>query len=91
MLSRSAGYIVYQATERQAVLRIARTKALDLLICDINLADGNGLELTREVPPARHGRRAGHVCQPVATPRYRPPLARRGRGLTCASRSTPMC
>lgn len=45
----AAGYLVYQAQNRVSALRIARTRALDLLICDVNLADGSGLELTRDL------------------------------------------
>ena len=45
----SAGYIVYQAADRAAAVRIARTEALDLLICDINVGADSGLELSREL------------------------------------------
>lgn len=45
----AGGHIVFHATDRQAALRIARSKALDLLICDINVAGDNGLELAREL------------------------------------------
>lgn len=45
----AAGHMVYQASERAAALRIARTAALDLVICDINCGSEGGLELTREM------------------------------------------
>jgi two-component system chemotaxis response regulator CheY len=44
-----AGYIVHQARERQAALKAGRTLALDLVICDVNLAGESGLELCREL------------------------------------------
>src|SRR3954447_24949227 len=45
----SAGHIVYQACDRAAALRIARSEALDLVICDVNLGGDNGLDLAREL------------------------------------------
>src|SRR5262245_37295626 len=45
----SAGYIVYQAMDRISALRIARSQAVDLLICDVNLGADSGLELSREL------------------------------------------
>jgi two-component system chemotaxis response regulator CheY len=44
-----AGYIVHQARDRQAALKAARGLALDLVICDVNLAGESGLELSREL------------------------------------------
>jgi CheY-like chemotaxis protein len=44
-----AGYIVHQARDRQTALKAARTLALDLVICDINLAGESGLELCRDL------------------------------------------
>lgn len=44
-----AGYTVHQARDRQAALKAARSIALDLLICDVNLAGESGLELCREL------------------------------------------
>jgi DNA-binding response OmpR family regulator len=44
-----AGHVVHQARDRQAALKAARTLALDLVICDVNLAGENGLELCREL------------------------------------------
>ncbi|HEX5103609.1 MAG TPA: response regulator [Pirellulaceae bacterium] len=44
-----AGYIVHQAQDRRAALKAARTLALDLVICDVNLAGESGLELWREL------------------------------------------
>lgn len=44
-----AGHIVYQARDRMAALKIARTEALDLFICDVNLGGENGLDLCREL------------------------------------------
>ena len=44
-----AGHIVYQACDRATALRIARTEALDLVICDVNLGGDNGLDLAREL------------------------------------------
>jgi two-component system chemotaxis response regulator CheY len=45
----AAGYVVYQAMNRAAALRIARSQALDLLICDVNLGADSGLDLSREL------------------------------------------
>jgi len=45
----AAGHMVYQARDRIAALKIARTEALDLVICDLNLNGDNGLELSREL------------------------------------------
>jgi CheY-like chemotaxis protein len=45
----AAGYVVYQAMDRIAALRIARSQALDLLICDVNLGADSGLDLSREL------------------------------------------
>jgi two-component system chemotaxis response regulator CheY len=44
-----AGYIVHQARERQSALKAGRTLALDLVICDVNLAGESGLELCRDL------------------------------------------
>src|SRR5690242_4273707 len=44
----SAGHIVFQARDRISALRVARTEALDLVICDVNVG-GDGLELSREL------------------------------------------
>jgi two-component system chemotaxis response regulator CheY len=45
----AAGHMVYQARDRIAALKIARSEALDLVICDLNLNGDNGLELSREL------------------------------------------
>src|SRR5205085_3758632 len=45
----SAGHIVYQARDRISALRIARSEALDLVICDVNVGVDSGLELSREL------------------------------------------
>src|SRR5205085_4215197 len=45
----SAGHIVYQARDRISALRIARSQALDLVICDVNVGGDSGLELSREL------------------------------------------
>src|SRR5882672_6910520 len=45
----AAGHIIYQARDRMAASRIARTEALDLLICDVNLGADSGLDLSREL------------------------------------------
>ena len=45
----AAGHIVYQARERTAALRIARTEGLDLVICDMQVGGDTGVELTREL------------------------------------------
>jgi len=44
-----AGHLVYQATDRPAALKIARTEALDLIICDVNIGGISGLDLCREL------------------------------------------
>ena len=45
----AAGYVVYQAMDRIAALRIARSQAVDLLICDVNIGADSGLDLSREL------------------------------------------
>src|SRR6188508_2501946 len=45
----SKGHIVYQASDRITALKIARSEALDLVICDVNVGGDNGLELSREL------------------------------------------
>jgi two-component system, chemotaxis family, chemotaxis protein CheY len=45
----AAGHMVYQASDRLSAIRIARTQALDLLICDVNASGENGLDLSREL------------------------------------------
>lgn len=46
---RGAGHIVHPAANRISALRVARRQALDLILCDVNLAGNSGLELTREL------------------------------------------
>jgi len=45
----AAGHIVYQAGDRVAALRIARSEGLDLVICDMHVGGDSGVELTREL------------------------------------------
>lgn len=45
----AAGYCVFAAAERSAALKHARSEALDLVICDVNLAGQSGLEVCREL------------------------------------------
>src|SRR4029079_17201064 len=45
----AAGHIVYQARDRKAALKIAQTQALDLVICDVGIGGGIGLDLSREL------------------------------------------
>jgi CheY-like chemotaxis protein len=44
-----AGYECHEARNRAAALSAARSLALDLIICDANLAGESGLELCRQV------------------------------------------
>ena len=44
-----AGHVVYQAADRATALKIARTEALDLIICDVNVGDISGLDVCREL------------------------------------------
>lgn len=44
-----AGHLVYQAADRVAALRIARSEALDLMICDVNVGGVSGIDLSREL------------------------------------------
>ena len=48
-LLEAAGYLVFQAGGRIDALKIARTQALDLLICDVDLGGQSGLEVCREL------------------------------------------
>jgi two-component system chemotaxis response regulator CheY len=45
----SVGHIVYEARDRLAALRTARSRALDLVVCDLSVAGESGLELCREL------------------------------------------
>lgn len=45
----AVGHIVYQARDRMAALKIARSEALDLVICDVNVGGDHGLALSREL------------------------------------------
>jgi CheY-like chemotaxis protein len=45
----AAGYECYGARDQAAALAAARLLALDLIICDVNLAGESGLELCRQV------------------------------------------
>jgi CheY-like chemotaxis protein len=45
----AAGHVVYQARDRRAALKIANTQALDLIVCDVSIGGGSGLELSREL------------------------------------------
>jgi CheY-like chemotaxis protein len=44
-----AGYVCHCARDRQAALKAARSIALDLVICDVNLGGQSGLELCRDL------------------------------------------
>lgn len=44
-----AGHLVHQAADRLTALRMARTQALDLIICDVNVDGISGLDLSREL------------------------------------------
>src|SRR5207237_325336 len=44
-----AVHVVDQARDRISALRLARTEALDLVICDVNVGGNSGLELSREL------------------------------------------
>jgi CheY-like chemotaxis protein len=44
-----AGHVVHQAENRETALRIARSQALDLVICDVHLGSDSGLDLWREL------------------------------------------
>jgi CheY-like chemotaxis protein len=43
------GYRVYAATDRQTGLELARKHPMDLLLCDLQLPDGNGWEVLEEL------------------------------------------
>jgi two-component system NtrC family response regulator len=43
-----SGYIVLMADSLKQAREVLRADTIDLLICDISLTDGNGLELLRE-------------------------------------------
>ena len=45
----SAGHVVHQAENRTVALKLARTEALDLMICDVNLDGQGGLDLCRDL------------------------------------------
>jgi CheY-like chemotaxis protein len=46
---RTDGYTVYAVEGYQSALSVARQHRLDLAVCDINLLDGDGCELVREL------------------------------------------
>ena len=45
----AADHIVFQARDRRSALKIANTRALDLIICDVSVGGDSGLELSREM------------------------------------------
>jgi CheY-like chemotaxis protein len=44
-----AGYVCHCARDRAAALKAGQTIALDLVICDVHLEEGSGLDLCREL------------------------------------------
>jgi CheY-like chemotaxis protein len=44
-----AGHLVYQASDRAGALKIARSEALDLIICDVSIGGVSGLDLCRDL------------------------------------------
>jgi CheY-like chemotaxis protein len=44
-----AGHIIHEAMDRDAAVKIAKVRALDLIICDVNLDGESGLDLSREL------------------------------------------
>jgi len=47
------GYRVFTANDKQSGLALALTQSIDLLICDLQLPDGNGWELMEKVKAAK--------------------------------------
>lgn len=47
------GYIVYEAPDLRAAGKILGTEEIDVVVCDVKLPDGSGLELTRSIK-SRH-------------------------------------
>jgi CheY-like chemotaxis protein len=45
------GYQVFSASTRAAGVALARKHAIDLLICDLQLPDGNGWEVMEQLKP----------------------------------------
>lgn len=43
------GYIVHVAPDAAAARKIVRTESIAIIVCDINLPDGNGWDLMREL------------------------------------------
>ena len=45
----AVGHRVYRADDRLAALRVARSEAIDLVICDVHVGRNTGLELSRDI------------------------------------------
>jgi DNA-binding NtrC family response regulator len=43
------GYVVHEAVDCKSALRMLRNEDIDVVICDVRLPDGNGVELTRSM------------------------------------------
>lgn len=43
------GYIVHEAADCKSALRMLRKEDIDVIVCDVRLPDGNGVELTRSI------------------------------------------
>jgi two-component system NtrC family response regulator len=43
------GYNVYEASDVKAALRIVNKEDIDVVVCDVKLPDGNGLDFTRDL------------------------------------------
>ena len=46
------GYQVFSANSRESGVALARKHAIDLLICDLQLPDGNGWEVMEQLGPS---------------------------------------
>ena len=43
------GYVVHEAADCKNALRVLRKEDIDVVVCDVRLPDGNGVELTRSI------------------------------------------
>ncbi len=71
MLLQLAGYAVDLATDIASATKFADRNKFDVLLCDLNLPDGNGLDLARELKTNEASRRVPIVA---ATASAMPPI-----------------
>ena len=49
------GYVVYEASDLKAAARVLEREEIDVVVCDVKLPDGSGLDFTRTVKAGHRG------------------------------------